>query len=639
MPCPGCHAIDQPTHRAWPRLRRDGWYLAALFGCVLVAILIRYRYWVLNGGLEPDFVEWNKNGITPGYIATAQALLQGRWSGISRSYPPAYGALIALLNVLGVTDIQSFRLVQIVLDALGCILMYRACRGLGCRKGAALIGALAYATLPLLALGSTWVLAEAIVPLLMLVILTLVLRARRTGRPRDWAWAGVAGSLAALTRAELGVLFVPLSVCAFFWAARRCRRTAVLATLAGFWIPWLLVASMNFVTFGRFAVASNVTFYVLFSGLGQVTNTYGYYADDPRADKELKALGLQYHSPEAEAHWKRVYLDAWRQHPAHVLSTIAFRVKRIFLETELGPGWLARIGLGFTVCALLILVARRRVFESMIVAGPLLVAMGSLGFIYVELRYVRYAHVSYLLGLAVLLGFGAAWFERIATRFVPTEYRERGARWSRVVVVVALLALLAPSVFRLDDAARGQVVAQALISGIPAGSGESHWRRVETIEPGARGAIVEKLPDGTFRIITSPEEKGYQGLGRVPAEAVAALLVDYKVDVSGGVGYVGILRGDGSRFYTQTLIPADQTSTGRIRVGVDDPFVYVVFTGISDGSTFHVRELRYLRICVAPVFGLGEWLLWSMFPHPDSFPNPGVRKCPETRSRGVPSGG
>ena len=597
--------------------------------------MIRYRYWVLNGGLEPDYLAWARvnyfGGLTPHYVATALALLSGRWSAISRLYPPLYGAWIALVNFLGVPDLQGFRLAQILLDAFGCFLIYRVCLGLGCGRPASLIAAFAYAVTPSLAWGSTWILAESITSFLILMILALVLRARRRGRLRDWGAVGIAGSLAALTRTELGVLFVPLSAWAFFAAGRPRRRTAVLATLAGFWIPWLLVASLNFATFGRFAVASNVIFYAMFSGLGQVANDFGYYTDDIRAGKELNALGMQYHSPEAEAHWRRVYVDAWRQHPGHVLSTIVFRIKRIFLETELGSFWFPLIGLALTVCALLVLITRGHLLESAVVVGPLLVALGSLGFIYVEHRYVRYAHLSYLFALAVCLGFGAAWLERTGARFIRPECQVRGTQWARPLVAVGLLTLFLPYVSALDGLARREVVTRAVIPVALNANREGGWRSVESIEPGARGAIVEKLPGSAFRIVTSPVESGYQGLGQIPTYGVAALLVDYKVDVSGGVGYVGILRGDGTRFYRQIEVPADRPSAGRIEVSVDDPFISVVFTGISAGSLFYVRELRYLPVCVAPVTGVTRQLWWAMFPHPSSLAPSAAGKCPAPR--------
>ena len=59
-----------------------GWYLllAAIVG---IAYLVRFRYWLLLGGLEKDYLAWSfKNyfgGISFHYVNAVKAMLSGDW--------------------------------------------------------------------------------------------------------------------------------------------------------------------------------------------------------------------------------------------------------------------------------------------------------------------------------------------------------------------------------------------------------------------------------------------------------------------------------------------------------------------------------------------------------------------------------
>ena len=79
------------------------------------------------------------------------------------------------------------------------------------------------------------------------------------------------------------MLVVPLVVWALVAAPAGDRLRAALACAAGFLVPWLGLSLANYLLHGNFFVANNVKYYALFSGLGQLPNEFGYFADDVRA--------------------------------------------------------------------------------------------------------------------------------------------------------------------------------------------------------------------------------------------------------------------------------------------------------------------------------------------------------------------
>src|SRR5262249_10360999 len=163
---------------------------------------VRHRVWLLDAGLDPDYISWaNANYfgvISQHYLYGAEQFLGGhRFFG---PYPPGYPAFLALIRATGLQDPQSIRLVHAPVDPSACILCYQVLRGVGLLRISALAGAALYAVLPWFLKGSTRILAEGLLPALMLLLLALMLRARRRQRASDWILVGVAGVVLALVR-------------------------------------------------------------------------------------------------------------------------------------------------------------------------------------------------------------------------------------------------------------------------------------------------------------------------------------------------------------------------------------------------------------------------------------------------------
>ena len=618
-----------------------GWYL--LLGAIVgIAYLVRFRYWLLFAGLEKDYLSWSMQnyfgGITPAYVSAAQAILSGDWMKIPRTYPPGYSVFIAVFQASGINDLQSFRLFQIGIDSLGCLLVYAICRELKCQRIVAAFSALAYAIVPWWAWGSTIVLADAIIPVLTLIIVALMLRARRTQLARDWLFVGLAASFAALTRTELSVLFLVIAVFAYLGSASTRRLHNTLFTQVGFWAPWLCVAIVNYIAFGRFFTANNAFFYSLFSGLGQIDNPYGYYTNDARAGRDLAALGLIYHTAAAELHWKQIYLDAWRQHPGHVIATILHRLHLILLMVDypLVPlsnlKRVTHIAPYLLAATVAVMVWKRRFLDLLVVLGPLVVALGSLGLMYVELRYVRYAILSYLFAAAVLTSLAVEWWRTSAAKVTAKSSgtaKVLAISYAPLTIVsLALVAVAGPGLLALDTQARMVIEAKSYSAAALAPDSQHN---VKDFKESAHGSSVEHNGDGTVTIVTSAQEKGYQGKARTETAGASLLVVDYQVEMIGGPGWLGVLSGDEKQFYAQRALLPNEVASGHMVVGVKDPSVSLVFTGVDAGSRFHVLNMSARTICSAQtkltLSHLPSYASWLVFPSMKSRPETEMFNC------------
>jgi hypothetical protein len=436
---------------------------------VVLAFALRWRMVQITGGLEPDYFKWSEahyySGLLSGHLQTANALVLGTWHRINLMYPPGYGAILAAANLAGLGNLQNFRIFQIAIDAFGCVLAYWVARGLGCSRPWSAIAALGYATVPWWIFGSAVVMGEALVPFLTMAVLAALLRAKRKGRPIDWALAGLIASAASLLRTELVILAIPLAIFAVLVMPPGKRLLSVGLVLTCFFAPRLAVSTINYSHFGIFGVARDVKYYILYSGLGQVPNDFGYVTNDAASSQHLKSLGMKYHSPESEKYWRDVYWSAWRDHPGHVAATVLRRWKMILFDAETGHmgrhTLLIALGAGaaLLVCSTGLLVHRRRYAEAMIIAGPMAVALFSLGLMYVELRYVRYASLSYVFATAWM---GSALFAPAPAVAIfrglggQAETARRIAGWA---AIVALVLFAYRPALRIEKEARSTLAA------------------------------------------------------------------------------------------------------------------------------------------------------------------------------------
>jgi 4-amino-4-deoxy-L-arabinose transferase-like glycosyltransferase len=171
-------------------------------------------------------------------------------------HPPLFSALVGLVSWVAIgargmtpaggpgyllCSLPVMRLVPILLSLVGVFLVHRLARAYGASERGALLGALVYATLPVIILGHRLVKAENLLVLLLMGAVLLVRRHDRTGRARDAVLVGVACGLSIWTKAT-GIAVIATAL--ILLAAARRTRGAILAAgvTGGFLILYLLYA-------------------------------------------------------------------------------------------------------------------------------------------------------------------------------------------------------------------------------------------------------------------------------------------------------------------------------------------------------------------------------------------------------------
>lgn len=612
---------------------------ALLLAIVALGYYLRYRYWILSGGLDASYSDWATQyygGITPAYLGNAELLLHGRWAEMSRAYPPGYPALIALVKLGGISDPQSFRLVQIAFDSAAAVAAYAVARGLRLGTTAAFLAAILYAIMPTWGWGSTTILAESLLPALTLVALLVLIRVKSSRRLLRWFSAGFVLGLLPLIRPEMILFFAPLALWALVATSSAAwhRRGAIAAVaLLGFAPPGLAVAAANYVHHKHFFITDNISGYALFTGLGQIPNPYGYYADDPTAGRELEALGMAYRSPESERHWRGIYWNAWREHPEHVLATIAHRLHLIVFEWDIAyPAFRDFLRLApwapyLLPIGIVVLIARRQYADVLLLAGPLAYAIATNGLMYVELRYIRYAHVSYLLAAAVC--FDAllhGW--RLLTPALPFP-RAMSRLGAAAVLIVGLYFAywVARETTALDRVTRNIAALRPFASGASAAALDGAFVAVHEWEPD-HGIVASR--NGQPVVVGSRATSGYQAKHRIDARGTAGLEVEFRATVSGGAAKIGILSPRWDQYTAAGELAPNAATSGRL-VGAVYPTqaMVMIATASADPTEITVELLRYRRICTALrpdiANSLAERVRNWAFPRPGDW---GLAACP-----------
>jgi Dolichyl-phosphate-mannose-protein mannosyltransferase len=151
-------------------------------------------------------------------------------------HPPLFSVLVGIVNGLAGAptaldcSLPVMRLVPIVLSLAGLLLLYRLGLAYGVSERASLLGALIYATLPILVLSHRLVKAESLLALLFMGAILAVLRQDRDGSER-WSWiAGLLCGLSLWTKAT-GVAVVAVIVLMLL-SRRRYRGAVVVGTIS-----------------------------------------------------------------------------------------------------------------------------------------------------------------------------------------------------------------------------------------------------------------------------------------------------------------------------------------------------------------------------------------------------------------------
>jgi 4-amino-4-deoxy-L-arabinose transferase-like glycosyltransferase len=615
-------------HQGSKQLRAATAVILALLVCI--AYLIRYRYWLLSGGLEASYTDWASlkyfGGIGGYNVKTAQLIVQGELAKLGvPAYPLGYPALIAAVRYLGIEDPQKYRLVQIGFDSLACVLAYLAARGFGARRPAAILAAIIYACAPWWTWSSSTIMSETLVPAFFLGVINLLQFARARNTPVAWVLAGVGIGVLPLIRQEMILLFIPLCIWAVLQSGPRWKRRIRMAVLAlcGFALLPLAGASVNYRVNGHFLLSDNISGYVLYGGLGQLPNTYGFFVSDAQAGALLQSLGMKYRSPESERYWKSLYWKAWREHPRYVLSTIAWRFGFILWSTEtVGPyflqlGMLVKAGLVLILGAALVLAIRRRYDDILLLIGPLSYALATNGIMYAELRYVRYAHLSSMFGAALIFdGALAALAWLLASQ--PLWRRRAVAFILMMLVFVPFVGWAVDQTKSLDHDARAEVLATKMQRSGAAAEGtelslrDKIWRMPDAnLQPG---------PGESIRLTTSPTVQGYQLIKTIETRNAVGLALSYEITVTGPLIYLTFLNRDLSK----SLINGPSlkgASTGAVYVVPDGPTSsFLLASSSKTPATIEVRYARLTRFCAGRYPSLGAELKDALFPNPLGWP-------------------
>jgi hypothetical protein len=411
--------------------------LLTLLGLWMLAFWTRLQFIHLYGGCESSYIEWARanyfGGISEFYLQTATALQRGE-GYVALVYPPGYPMFLAALSRAGLADVAQMRVAQAALDATATWAVYVLVRRTGLARGWAMAGAATYAVLPLWAAGAVFVLAESLSQSLLLWVLVLVLA---LGAGRSWRpWIpGAALGIATLVRPDLMLLVIPCAAWVVWDRGWEQAMRPVVSMAAGFAIVVGAWGIHNLRVHGSSIVGTTNSGAGLWEGLGELPNDYGYVLDDQVAARRVfAARGYLWASIEANQYFTREYFQAWVDHPWFVVRVIAARMPRILFESErLQPLFFGRARQALDAFGLALVLAatwlRRWHAPSVFLLCILpLYALGSIGMVHYEARYVRYVEVSYIIG--VLIVTSALW----------TAFRMKSPRGA--LVAAGLLVLI-----------------------------------------------------------------------------------------------------------------------------------------------------------------------------------------------------
>jgi hypothetical protein len=413
--------------------------IAALIGIGVVAYWTRLQFIGLYGGHAASYPSWANEhyfgGLSSFYLMVADGIVAGR-PYTTLQYPPGYPLLVAAVKWIGLTEINQLRAVQACFDAGAVTIVYALARRVSVTRPWAMGAAAMYAVWPLWAAGSIWPLADSLSVALMLVVLLSLAMAATIG---TWSRSAVCGGCigaSALMRPDLVLLILPAALCVAIVPAGSSRFPRMVALLAAFALvmgPWGL---HNRRIHGSWVFTSTTGGLGLWEGLGELPNDYGYVLDDSAANHVLKARGYEWSSIEGDRFFRREYLKAWREHPGFVLRVIAARIPRVLFQSErLQPLFFGRArqildATGLLIALLAAWLRRRDPIAWLVLALPPLYALGSIGLVHYEPRYVRYVQLSYMFGAIIVAGECWRRLSRRGPMFIlPASAVLAGAGW------------------------------------------------------------------------------------------------------------------------------------------------------------------------------------------------------------------
>jgi hypothetical protein len=557
---------------------------------VALAFFVRYQYFALTGG--ENYLAWSDanylGGIVRAYIAFNEMIRHGQpYPGAA--YPPGYPLILAALSQLGGGSANSLRLLQSGLDSLTVIPIFYVGLSLSGSVVFGLAASAVYAISFMFAFGAVTLLAEGISPLLIASMLALMVWARDGGTLR-WTCLGACAGFFTLVRPDLALLPV-LLVPWWFFTTRKVASAA--AMLSAFALPLLTWGVYTYITDGFFTLTSQAGPYALWSGLGELTNSYGYFVDDRLAGEFIQSRCPSclthggFFSPDVQKIWMAKYLEAWKEHPAYVLRVLAHRLWEIpFKFPEYGAltqtpfgGYFEKLGLIVLACAVPVLLLCRRYATAFLISMPLLYAEMSIGLVHYEPRYTRYAALSYILAPAVLVLLS------------PKQWRPAIATVLAALVTHAAYA----EIPGLVEAKRTVKLQKAIAAAVRAGHAEK-IADLSTIKWTKVANDSEFLSGSRLSMTTDDSTTGYQ-LFAAPKLPSGRIAIRYRAKVDDGEIGVGILSPDNSRWLAMKYVSGPQFGEGEIdAILKNGGTLYIVNARNTKGrSRFTIEDLQVLR--------------------------------------------
>jgi hypothetical protein len=586
----------------------------SMLGLFALAIYIRLNFLIIHGGLEEKQVDWAMHfyygGLTSEYLRMRDAILAWRLEPKLWSYMPGYPAFLATLDLFGLKDLRAARFVQIVIDSAAIFPLTYVVRRLTRSAFLGVSAASVYAAAPWLAEGSGYLLAEALVPAFIICVLAGMTCMRDHKESiAGWATLGFLTATLPFFRSEMVLLFVPL----VFWAAivaspsRRMISAAVVGlTFAAPLIAW---AFRNYFEYGQFLLTPPVGWYAMWAGLGQVANDFGYFVDDTRALHVLKDRGLNWHSVGAEGYWKSEYLNAWREHTNHVLQATLFRMKKILFEPDFAhdplPGMSGIVYRWFmeaTVVAIVWLLFKKRWTDAVLISGPMTFAVLSLGFVYVEARYVRYGGLSYFLGAPVLAALAA---DLIANQFrVLNQFGGSGsikAAFGATGVIAVLIHLTGQQASLVNATASTIMMMTVDANNLNLAVSPDATTDTLTFEPASAAASTTLNPSG-LDVQSAAQYGGYLVTAPLNTNKAVLAVIRYRISLQEGGLDIGVLSGDQQTFLSHKPLagPPGSIQDGQFRTLVESGS-RVVISGLNPTgrgkNKFQIQSLEAAFLC------------------------------------------
>jgi hypothetical protein len=595
-----------------------------------LAMYVRLQFLVVRGGLEENQIDWAVHfyfgGLTRLYVEIRDVILAGQTEPSMWPYMPGYPAFLGMLDLLGFKDLRSVRIVQSVLDAAAIYPVAYLVNHLTSSRSLAVFAATIYAVSPWWAQGASYLLGESLVPALVISVLAGMVWARNHPQSLSgWATLGFLSALLPFFRSEMVLLVAPLLLWAVMVGLPKRRVFSAMVVALAFTVPIVAWCLRNYLIHGRFALIPPVGWYAMWSGLGQVANDFGYFVNDGRAGELIRSKGMDWYSSSAESFWKNEYFRAWSEHPGHVLRTLQFRMNFILTYCDYGYNpLLGMCGLVYswfawaTLLAMISLVWKQRWSDAFLIGGPMAFALLSLGFVYVEARYVRYAGLSYILGFPVLVAlvvdFATSRFRSLKQFGGPPSIKA-ALGTAGVAAVIIYFAAQQPL---LKKAAYQSMTIAAIDTsdrqfsehtGIPA--------QPLTLEPAIPSASTTVSPQG-LDIQALVRNSSYLVMATLNANKADAAVISYRIKLIEGDLTVGILSGDQQIFLGHQPISglpeSVQASKFKSPVEAGSRIVFSAWNPTERGSKFQIQDLEISFLCMedspafVPLYLLGRRL-------------------------------